>query len=287
MGTYLITGSTGTVGKGVVDALVQHGHTVRAATRTPESYAGRGIPTRLDVGDESTFEAATQGIDTLFVMSPAGYADALAAMGPLVAFAGPRVRRIVTMTAQGVQHDDAIPLRQLELAVEATDASFIHLRPSWFAQNFNSFWLPPILEAGVIPLPAGDATTGFIDARDISATIAAVMVNDAFDGRGWELTGPEALTYAEAAAILSEVSGRPIRYTPIEDAPFLKNLAQTPLPEEYQHLLVTLFQAVRMGSAASITQDVATLTGTAPRTLREYARDHRDVWAPAPLDPSS
>lgn len=282
MGTYLITGSTGTVGKGVVDALSQQGHAVRAATRTPETYAGRGIPTRLDISDASTFEAAIQGIDSLFVMSPAGYADALAAMGPLVAFAGPRVPRIVTMTAQGVQHDDAIPLRQLELAVEATDAGFIHVRPSWFAQNFNSFWLPPILEAGVIPLPAGDATTGFIDARDISATIAAVLVNDAFDGRGWELTGPEALTYAEAADVLTEVSGRRIRYAPIDDETFLNNLSQTPLPVEYQQLLVTLFQAVRMGSAATVTQGVGTLTGNAPRTLREYARDHRDVWASPP-----
>ncbi|MGH1345808.1 MAG: NAD(P)H-binding protein [Nannocystales bacterium] len=279
MGTYLITGSTGTVGQGVVETLVEQGHTVRAATRAPDQYSGVGIPTRLDVFDESTFSDAVDGVDAMFVMSPAGHADAAAALGPLVRAAGSRVPRIVTMTAQGVQHDDAIPLRQLELTVEATEASFVHLRPSWFAQNFNSFWLPPILEAGVIPLPAADAATGFIDARDISATVAAVLQNDAFDGRGWELTGPEAMTYAQAAAILSEVSGRSITYSAIDDDTFLKNLSGTPLPVEYQHLLVALFQAVRAGSARVVTQSVATLTGTAPRSLVDYARDHKEVWA--------
>lgn len=280
MSTYLITGSTGTVGKGVVEALTAQGHSVRAATRAPEKYEGLGIPTRLDISKRSTFSAAVDGVDAVFVMSPAGYADAAAALGPLVEFAGARVPRIVTMTAQGVQHDDAIPLRQLELMVEATKASFIHLRPSWFSQNFNSFWLPPILEAGVIPLPAAEAKTAFVDARDISATIAAVLQNDAFDGRGWELTGPEALTYAEAATVLSEISGRPISYAPIDDDTFLKNLSATPLPVEYQHLLVALFQAVRAGSASTVTEGVLTLTGKAPRRLADYARDHRDVWAP-------
>ncbi len=279
MSTYLITGSTGTVGKEVVSALVQQGHSVRAATRSPADYSGPGIPVRLELSDKSAFSAAVTDVDAMFVISPTGYADAAATLRPLVEYAGSRVPRIVTMTSQGVDSDDSIPLRQVELAVEATDAAFVHLRPSWFAQNFGSFWLPSIVEAGTIPLPAAEAKTGFIDVRDVAACAAAVLQDASFDGRAWELTGPQALTYAEAASVLTEVSGRPISYTPIDDDTFLKNLEGAPLPVDYRHLLVALFQAVRAGSASALTQHVETLTGRAPRSLAEYARDHRSAWA--------
>ncbi|MFO6063329.1 SDR family NAD(P)-dependent oxidoreductase, partial [Pseudomonas aeruginosa] len=65
------------------------------------------------------------------------------------------------------------------------------------------------LDQGQIALPAGDSRTSFIDVRDIAASAIAALTSTAFDGKAFNLTGPEALSYADAAAILSEVTGKP------------------------------------------------------------------------------
>jgi uncharacterized protein YbjT (DUF2867 family) len=127
-------------------------------------------------------------------------------LGPFVSEAARRRVRLVTMTASGVEYSDEIPLRKLELAVERSGTRYAHLRPSWFSQNFSTYWLAPILSDGVIALPAADARTTFIDVRDIGEAAASVLQNPARDGRAYTLTGPAALTYAEAAETLTRAS---------------------------------------------------------------------------------
>ena len=273
----LVVGGSGTVGRGVVEGLAARGIAVRAATRDPSGWSGPSgaEPAALELRDPSTFGPALEGVDAVFQLSPAGEADQLGLLAPFVEAAAPRVRKIVTMTAQGVDASEDIPLRQLELAVERSGAQWAHLRPTWFAQNFNTYWHPPIAARGIIPVPAGTARTAFIDARDISNSAVAVLTTDDHDRRVWELTGPEALTYAEAAAILTEVTGREIRYVDVDEERFASDLRGAGLSADYAQLLVMLFAGVRAGVAAKTTGAVQTLTGARPRTLRQYATDHR------------
>jgi uncharacterized protein YbjT (DUF2867 family) len=152
------------------------------------------------------------------------------------------------------------------------------LRPNWFADNFHTFWLPGI-HHGVIALPAGQGATSFIDARDIAASAAGALTTSRFDGQALNLTGPEALTYAQAAAILSEVAGRSIAYTPIDDEAFIATLTGAGVPADYARFLATIFHPVREGWTAAVTPTVESLSGKAPRSLRTYARDHAAAFA--------
>ena len=97
------------------------------------------------------------------------------------------------------------------------------------------------------------------------------------DGQALTLTGPEALGYADAAAILSAAAGRPIRYQPLDEAVFKAGLLNAGLPEDYASFMLVLFQTVRAGHAAGISDTVATLLGRA-RTLKDYAADHAALW---------
>ena len=130
----------------------------------------------------------------------------------------------------------------------------------------------------MIPLPAAESRTAFIDARDIAACAVACLLEDNFEGQGWELTGPEGLTYAEAAEILSEVTGRKIRYQHVDDDTFRAGLARVGLASEYAELLVQLFAEVRGGIAERCTDSVLKLTGRPPRDLRSYVNDYRSQW---------
>lgn len=278
----LITVSTGTVGKLLAEQLAQTGERVRAGTRDPARRSpARGVePVRFDFRDPATFAAALDGVDRVFVLSPAGELAADDLLLPFVeAAVGGGRRKIVLMTASGVEYDDAAPLRKVERFVERSGAPFVILRPTWFLDNFHTFWRASIVGAGVLALPAADSRTAFVDARDIAAAAVAALRTDRFDGQAFTLTGPEALTYGDAAAALAEVAGRPIRYLSLDDAAFVEGATLAGLTPAYAHHLARLFGFVRQGAAAQVSSGVTTLTGQPPRGLAQYAHDHRGEWA--------
>lgn len=272
--TVLVVGATGAVGRAVTEGLSKAGHVVRAATRDPAKIAAPATGVRFDYGDPSTFGPALAEVDALFLLSPAGHADSHALVRPFLSQALTRLSKVVTMTAAGVEYDDAIPLRKIELDVIASGVAHVLLRPSWFMQNFHTYWMAGIAKDGVIAVPAADSKTTFIDARDIGAAAAVALGTHAFDGQAFTLTGPEALGYGEAAALLSQAAGRPLRYVSAEEGDFRAGLLAAGLPADYAALLLALFGFVRQGAASQVDPSLAKILGRPPRTLADYARDH-------------
>jgi uncharacterized protein YbjT (DUF2867 family) len=271
-GKILVLGATGTVGTPLVAQLLAAGEAVKAASRHATPVAGAEA-VRFDLADETTHGAAFEGVDRAFALLPTGHLEIEASLGRVIAAAAARRVKLVLMSALGADADESLPYRRAEIALERSGTPHVILRPNWFADNFHSYWLAGIRQ-GVIAVPAGEGRTSFIDARDIAASAAAVLRSDRFDGRAFNLTGPEALGYAEAAAILSAAAGRPIRYLAVEDAAFIDSLAGAGMPRDYASFIAAIFHPVREGWAAGVTPDVATLTGTAPRSLAAYAADH-------------
>ncbi len=271
----LILGSNGTIGSKVVRGLVARGETVKAASRKATAVDGAEA-VAFDYEDAATFGPALEGVDRLFVLTPAGYLDPVGLVGPIMTTAAARGIKVVLMTVIGVDADDKIPYRQLELQLEKSGAPFVILRPNWFSDNFQSYWIEGIRH-GAIAVPAAEGKTSFIDTRDIAESIVAALTSDTFNGRAFNLTGPEALSYGEAAAILSRVTGKPVAYTPVDDGTFVGTLVGAGVPEDYARFLASIFHPVREGWVANPTGDVKTLTGHAPRSLETYARDNSEA----------
>lgn len=274
-GKILVLGSNGTIGSKVVRGLVARGETVKAASRKATAVDGAEA-VAFDYEDAATFGPALEGVDRLFVLTPAGYLDPVGLVGPIITTAAARGIKVVLMTVIGVDADDNIPYRQLELQLEKTGAPFVILRPNWFSDNFQSYWIEGIRH-GAIAVPAAEGKTSFIDTRDIAESIVAALTSDTFNGRAFNLTGPEALSYGEAAAILSRVTGKPVAYTPVDDGTFVGTLVGAGVPEDYARFLASIFHPVREGWVANPTGDVKTLTGHAPRSLETYARDNSEA----------
>jgi uncharacterized protein YbjT (DUF2867 family) len=274
MGTkILVLGSTGNVGKALVQLLREAGETVVAGSRA----AGPGA-IRFDYEDSATFGPALDGVDRVFVVTPPGHLAAHELLGPFLDEALQSVRKIVLLTAEGVQYNEEAPLRRVERRLENSGRAYIFLRPTWFMDNFHTFWLAPMRSAGLIPVPAGEARTAFIAAQDIAAAAAAALTSDEFDNQAFSLTGPEALTYAEAAAVISRHAGRTIAYQNVEDAPFIASLVEAGIPGDYAAFLAGLFGFVRQGAASQVTDGVKQLTGRDPITLEAYATQYAAVW---------
>lgn len=271
-GRILVLTANGNVGRPLVRALLAKGEDVRAATRSGAPVEGApGVA--FDFDDPSTFPAAFEGVDRVFALAPTGTLEVTARLLPVVEAAAARKAKVVLMTALGVDADEAIPYRQVERALERSGTAFVILRPNWFADNFHTFWKAGI-DHGAIAVPAAYGKSSFIDARDIADSAAAALTTDRFDGRAFNLTGPQALDYGEAAAILAQVTSKAIAYTPLTDEAFTANLTGAGMPPAYAAFMAWLFHPVREGWTALLTGDVETLTGHPPRTLETYARDN-------------
>lgn len=271
-GKILVIGASGNVGAPLVQRLVAEGQAVKAASRSGKAAHGaEGVS--VDVADPRTFSDALEGVDRAFVMLPTGSVSPRELLLPLIDVAASRGVKVVLQTAFGVDADDSIPYRQVEIALERSGVPYVILRPNWFSDNFHNFWRAG-LDHGRIAVPAGEGRTSFIDARDIADSAAAALTSSAFDGRAFNLTGPEALGYAQAAAILADVLGRPVVYEAVDDEAFVAMLTGAGVTPEYAAFLASLFHMVREGWTATVTDGVPTLTGHPARDLRTYARDH-------------
>jgi uncharacterized protein YbjT (DUF2867 family) len=271
-GKILVIGSTGTIGTPLVKALLAKGESVKAASRTGKAAEGaEGV--RFDYTDASTYTDAFDGVDRLFLILAGGRLDAIDALTPVVEEAARRNVKIVFLSVFGVDADDSIPYRQVELKIIASGAPYVILRPNWFADNFHTYWKAGI-EHGQIAVPAGEGKSSFIDVRDIADSAAAALTSTAFDNKAFNLTGPKALSYGEAAAIISQAIGKPVGYSAVSDDVFIGILTGAGVPKDYAAFLASIFYPVREGWTSAVTGDVETLTGHAPRSLETYVADH-------------
>lgn len=267
--TILVTAATGTVGRHLVNRLLAHGHSVRAASRT----AGRDNSVLLDFSDPTTFNAALAGVDAAYLVVPTGTADPLS-LGAFVDAAAAAGVKLVLQTAMGVDASEEIPFRKLERLVEKTGAPYVILRPNWFFDNFHHFWLKGITEHDLVAVPAGDAKTSFIDVRDIADAAIAALTTADFDGQALTLTGSESWSYAEAVDVLSRVLGRTIRYDAVDTEGFVAYAAKTGFSSEQAQILAPVFYPVAQGWQSADTGEVARMTGRQPRRLVDYIADN-------------
>lgn len=274
-GKILVIGSTGTIGTPLVKALLAKGESVKAASRTGKAAEGaEGV--RFDYNDASTYTGAFDGVDRLFLILAGGRLDAIDALTPVVEEAARRNVKIVFLSVFGVDADDSIPYRQVELKIIASGAPYVILRPNWFADNFHTYWKAGI-EHGQIAVPAGEGKSSFIDVRDIADSAASALTSTAFDNKAFNLTGPKALGYGEAAAIISQAIGKPVSYSAVSDEVFIGILTGAGVPQDYAAFLASIFYPVREGWTSAVTGDVETLTGHALRSLETYVADHVDA----------
>ncbi|MEV6979329.1 NmrA family transcriptional regulator [Kitasatospora sp. NPDC093806] len=256
--TVLVTGGTGKTGRRVAERLAALGHTARIGSRT--------APVPFDWDDESTWDAALDGVDAAYLayypdLALPGAVETVEAFAQRAAGAG--VRHLVLLSGRGEEAAQAA-----EAAVARAGTGWTVVRCAWFAQNFSeSFFLEPVL-AGELALPTGIATEPFVDADDIADVAVAALTEDGHHGEVYELTGPRLLSFAEAAAELSAATGREIRFTAVTVEQYREVLAEVGLPGEF----ADLFAMVLDGRNAHLADGVQRALGRPPRDFADYAK---------------
>ncbi|WP_438494050.1 NAD(P)H-binding protein [Streptomyces asiaticus] len=261
----LVIGGTGKTGRHVVDRLRRRGKEVRALSRS--------TPVPFDWFDESTWKTAVSGAGAAYLVDAQNEhaAERMRAFAPFAVAQG--VERLVLLSARGWADSGDPGMLATEDAVRDSGGAWTILRPTWFMQGFaeDDLMRAPVL-AGEVRLPAGDGLEPFIDTEDIAETAAAVLTREGDEGCTYELSGPRALTLAEAVAAIAEASGRPVRYVPVSEEEYVAGLVADGTPEDAARFVARLWGWLRDGEDAHLSDGVQRVLGRAPGDLTDFVR---------------
>lgn len=260
MTTITVLAATGKTGRRVADRLEPLGHEVRRASRSSA--------VRFAWEEPDTWGPAIDGVEALYLVPPDPGGDVAPFLDRL---AGSTVERVVLLSARhpAQSGDDFLPV--VEVLVRAAAPAWTILRPSWFDQNFDEGFFAPGLAAGLLEVPVGDGREPFIDADDIAEVAVAALTDSAHDGRIYELSGPEALTFAEAVAAIAEAWGRPIAFADLTASSFRSQFEAAGVDSAEIDVFEHLFEAIRRGENDHISDGVRQALGRDPRPFADYA----------------
>jgi uncharacterized protein YbjT (DUF2867 family) len=282
-----ITGATGRLGGRVARRLAEAGVDQRLLVRDPSRAPGLpgAVAQRTTFENTEAVRTALTGVSTLLMVSASEHPDRRAQHLSFVdAAAAAGVRHLVYTSFAGAAPDCTFTLGRDHWATEehvrASGMSFTLLRDNLYAD----FLVGMAGEDGAIRGPAGDGRVAAVAMDDVADSAAAVLLDPAAHaGATYTLTGPEALTLDEVAAILSTALRRPVVYVreTVEEA--YASRASYGAPQWQLDAWVSSYTSVANGEMAEVTDDVQRLTGHPATSLAELLARGDSAYEPPAL----
>ncbi|RUU79389.1 SDR family oxidoreductase [Mesorhizobium sp. M7A.F.Ca.MR.362.00.0.0] len=293
--TLLVTGASGQLGRGVINHLldtfkVPAGRII-ATTRNPENLAelaARGVITRAaDFDDTLSLEAAFKGADRVLIIST----------GEIDLLHGKRLRQhqnaVAAAKKAGVSHllytsmPNPEPVSPVlfandhygtEQAIKASGIPYTIFRNGWYQENLFMA-LPHAIASGKWYTSAGDGRMAHGARDDMAAAIAAGLADASSESETYTLTGPQAYTTAEIAALVSEVTGKPLDVVQVSDEALTEGVKASGVPEDFAEVIVSFDANTRAGRIAMVTDAIESLSGRTPKTLKQFLEANKVALA--------
>jgi uncharacterized protein YbjT (DUF2867 family) len=282
--TVLVTGATGTVGSVVARLLADDGVPVRAVSRrglSPDPEAN-GIDARaVDLRDRQDVAQALIGVQRVFLATP--LEEDMAAVAARVVEQARRagVEQIVRLSAFGAGDGVtrlAVIHRHTEECLRASGIPWVSLRPNAFMQNTINDFAHGIRRHNCFRAPQGGGRVSIIDARDIAAVAARLLTQSPPVTGVFDLTGPEALSNHDLAAVLSRVLGRTVDYLDTPPGETRATLHAAGLSPWLTDIVMELYALSARGGAARVSAQVSELLGRPPIAFQQFAAEHADSF---------
>ncbi|QCJ00928.1 SDR family oxidoreductase [Agrobacterium larrymoorei] len=271
-----ISGASGHLGKTVIAKLLQRGgeHEVVAISRTPEG-APDGVQSRYGNYDEPDgLREAYAGLDRLLLIPSADLEPGKRAVQLVAAIDAARrsgVPHIVLMSAAGTKRASDAELGsgywkgEQHLIVSAHDWTI--LRMSYYAEALADEARASL--AGGVLTGLAENRVSFVSRDDVAAAAAGILVSDGHDGAIYHATGEQPVSGAERAALIAEITGRPINFLVLPEEKLHAGLSQAGLPEPVVNAVIDIQKSFIRGAFDIVTGDVERLSGRPPKGLRD------------------
>ena len=292
--SIVITGASGQLGRLTAELVLDRvpASEVILTTRRPEALsdlAERGARVRqADFDRPETLAEAFAGGENLLLISTDDLGRRAAQHRVAIEAARDAGVRHVAYTSylNPVEENPAVITpshRETEKALRESGLAWTALRHAFYAE----YQVPAGAQAiatGQLIHNNGYGKTAYVSREDCAAAAAAVLTTDGHEDKAYDITGPEPFSQGDVAALLSEVSGRPVEVVAVDDEAFIQGLAAAGVPEPAAREVASYGRAIREGHIDQISGAVENLTGRAPRSLRQVFEAHRDEllqWASA------
>ncbi|WP_245589462.1 SDR family oxidoreductase [Amycolatopsis balhimycina] len=278
----LIT-TAGKVGAEAARLLADRGERVRVLVRNLEKAAAlarSGVEVVAgDLGVPATVDAAMQGVSSVVLVSPAIPTQELNVVDSAVR-AG--VRHVVKVTSKA-SADSPIARRRGQAEIEngliASGLGYTLLRNNAYMQNFFMS-APSIAKESSFGSAAGDGRLGMIDTRDVAAVAAEIALAPASHAaKTYWPTGPESLSFADAAVVLSKLLGRPIAFEPLTVEEQTQAMIDAGLPADLAAMNAQAVGLFAEGDCDYVTDDVPSILGRPARDFEQFVTDHISTFS--------
>ena len=286
----LLTGVTGKTGGASAQALLKmallkKGVPLRAIVRNPEKAAAlkdAGVDLVIgDVTDRVVLEKAMTGVEKALMIMPNGEKQLDLEKQFIDVAKRSGVKHLIKMSSIEAVADAKSPIPKIHYASEQylqkSGLAWTMIKPNFFMQNFLGS-AGSIKEKGQFFLPMGEGKTVMVDTRDIGGVVAVVMTSPGHEGKAYEVTGPEVLSFADAAVRFSTALGRKIEYVHVPMPAYRVTLSRFLTNEWHLNAVCALFQEIADGHVLHTTDSVRSLTGKAPVSLEQFVRDHKAAF---------
>jgi uncharacterized protein YbjT (DUF2867 family) len=274
----LVIGGRSKIGTALITELLARGQRVRVLARAGEPAGG--FPAKVetvtgDLADEGSLVSAMDGVQKVFLLS-SPHPDAVRwHRNAIDAARRTDVRLLVRSSIIGAGEDSPAEFISAHTAcdryLEDSGLPYVIVRPNLFLQNIPESTIPSIDASGNFYADAGQARISMVDTRDVAAAAAVALTEPGHAGAHYDVTGPQALSYADVAAKLTQALGRQITYIDAPDDAVRQALLGAGLTDWFAGALVGLYQDYRRsgtdGYAAQVTSTVQRLTGRPARSL--------------------
>jgi len=274
----LVTGASGAVSSALLKELRAGGREVRVAYHSQGRTDEAINAAHEAVSEPATLPRALQGVNSVFLLGAMGPEQTAHGRNVVDAAKTAGVERVVKLSVWRAD-EELTPIarlhRPVEVALESSGLAWTFLRPNFYMQNFVRQMAGPIKATGAFAQPSSAAPISFVDVHDVARVAARALTSAGHDGQIYNITGPEGLTFEQAAATLSRVLDTPVRFIQLSDEEARADMLRRGLSEPYADALIQVSQAYRDGGAETVTPTVRDLTGSDPLTFEVRPRPPR------------
>jgi uncharacterized protein YbjT (DUF2867 family) len=280
----LLTGATGRLGKLVSAELNQQGVEWRAFARRADAARSLGAADVV-VGDFRTLASVMKAVDgmrTVILISGDTPDQEVQEINVVNAAQKAGVQHIVKLSAQSAGLVPAVSFGKkhirVEKAIEQSGMQWTFIRPVFFQQSFLLF-ADSVQKNNKIILPAGKGSAAFVDARDVAQCLVKVCLEQGHSGKIYTLTGPQAISFSQAAVDIGVSRNKPVGY--IAPPAFIARIVLpkvSGMPRWLAMEVIDLLQAISRGAQADVTDDVQALLGKPARNFKSFVQEHVEAF---------
>ncbi len=280
MNKILVTGATGQMGSTVIKTLLKKipAQKINVLSRKEEKLAElKSIGLNTFVGsydDVVSLEKAMDEVDTVLLISSGDQGDRMQEHRNVVDTAKKCAVQNIAYSSRALRDRTTLQNKLMqdhfntEDYIKESGLNYTIFQNGLYMEFLQFFVNKDSIEKGIF-LPIGDGKVAFTLRADQAEAMANVLMNEPFENKTYQFTNNETYSFFDVANILSLLSGKEIKYTPIELTAFIETMKQRGLPDAAINKMGGFLLDIKNNQEAVVTNDLENKLGRKPASLKE------------------